>query len=327
MFDLSGRRSAAVAAATRSEDVALWQLEARRLDLAVETARRYVDVAVAQRRITLTADALALATRTLDVVGERVRAGKVPGTDETKARIAATNSRIEHERAEASFDLARQRLASLWGAPPNSITGVTGSIDLIPSTRDAAVVFDRIASHPSLMLRSVELARRRAVLELERAAGGSDLTVGGGVRYYGGSNDVGLVAGISLPLPFSNVNRGNIAEAEARLRQAEAERSADSVRLTALARELYLRVEAARDEATVVRELLLPDAIAAFEAVREGYTIGRFGLIDVLDAQRTLAATNAQHATALETLHRALAELDALTTLSLTVQESIKTKP
>lgn len=327
VFDMSGRRGAAVNAAARGEELALWQLEARRLEIAMEAARRYAAVAVAQRRVAFASDALALAERTRDVVGDRVRAGKVPGTDETKARIVATNARIDHERARTGFDAARQRLTLLWSAPPESITGVTGSVDSIPSAPDAATLLATVAAHPTLTLRSVELAQRRSLLELERASTGLDLTLGGGVRYFSGTGDVGLVAGISLPIPFSNTNRGNIAEADARINQAEAERTTDSLRLVALITEHTARVISARAEVAMIRESLLPDATAAFEAVREGYTIGRFDLIDVLDAQRTLAATQQQYVAALESLHHAASDLDAITILATLVNESIDANP
>ncbi len=66
---------------------------------------------------------------------------------------------------------------------------------------------------------------------------------------------------------------------------------------------------------------MLPDAVAVFESVRDGYSIGRFVIIDVLDAQRTLAQTQRTLVASLEAFHHALADLDGLTTLVTIVQQ------
>ena len=49
-----------------------------------------------------------------------------------------------------------------------------------------------------------------------------------------------------------------------------------------------------------------------FEAVQEGYQLGRFGLMDVLDAQRTLVAANGQYVQALSAYHHAVVAVERL---------------
>jgi cobalt-zinc-cadmium efflux system outer membrane protein len=46
--------------------------------------------------------------------------------------------------------------------------------------------------------------------------------------------------------------------------------------------------DAARDQLTVIRDQVAPDAQRAFEQIDESYRAGRASFIDLLDAQRTL---------------------------------------
>src|SRR5262249_10207874 len=47
--------------------------------------------------------------------------------------------------------------------------------------------------------------------------------------------------------------------------------------------------------------------------IREGYSAGRFGQLDVLDAQRSYNETRTQYVKALADYHKAQAQIDALT--------------
>jgi cobalt-zinc-cadmium efflux system outer membrane protein len=56
----------------------------------------------------------------------------------------------------------------------------------------------------------------------------------------------------------------------------------------------------------------VPRAERAFEAFEEGYRLGKFSVLDVLDAQRTLFAVRTQYLRAVERFHTAAAEIERL---------------
>ncbi len=82
--------------------------------------------------------------------------------------------------------------------------------------------------------------------------------------------------------------------------------------MAALLADAYAALASAHDEATILRTDALPGAQQTFEAVTEGYRLGRFGLLDVLDAQRTLIAVGGQYVRALAEYHKAVAEVERL---------------
>lgn len=60
------------------------------------------------------------------------------------------------------------------------------------------------------------------------------------------------------------------------------------------------------------RQEVLPGAQSAYAAAREGYRLGKFGFLDVLDAQRTLFGAKTQYLLAQADYHKAVAEVERL---------------
>jgi len=57
---------------------------------------------------------------------------------------------------------------------------------------------------------------------------------------------------------------------------------------------------------------VLPGAQQTFDAISEGYRLGRFGFLDVLDAQRTLIDAGSQYLRALSDYYKAVANVERL---------------
>ncbi len=85
---------------------------------------------------------------------------------------------------------------------------------------------------------------------------------------------------------------------------------------TALTR-AYRELTAAYSEVQTIREETLPAARSAFEAIRQGYREGKFGYLDVLDAQRTLFDVRRQEVRALNAYYQRRADVERLTATPL----------
>ena len=121
-----------------------------------------------------------------------------------------------------------------------------------------------------------------------------------------------LVLAFSMPLPVVNRHQGAILEAQHRLAKAGEERRAAVVRVHTALAAAYATLTAAFAEATALREESIPGARRVFEATSEGYRQGKFSLLDVLDAQRTLFEARGQYIEALATYHKAVADAERL---------------
>src|SRR5690606_13361923 len=148
---------------------------------------------------------------------------------------------------------------------------------------------------------------------LEEARRLPDVTLSAGYRHFTASGDGAFVGGVSVPLPLFDRNRGAVAAARVRLLAADDERDAALVDARAVLAEAHGALAAAYAEATTLRAEALPRAEDVAARIEEGYREGKFALLDVLDAQRTLAAVRARYADALAAYHAAAAAVDRLT--------------
>ena len=154
------------------------------------------------------------------------------------------------------------------------------------------------------------MARRDALVELERSLRVPDLLVSvGAIR----NREVGrtqALLGVALPVPIFDRNQGNILAAQRRVEQARDAARAAEIRLHTALAELYERLDAARAQLGILRDDVLPGAQGALEAANRAYEGGRVGFLEVLDAQRTLFDARAQYLAVLSAVHRTAAEVE-----------------
>ncbi|TAJ96823.1 MAG: TolC family protein [Candidatus Manganitrophaceae bacterium] len=253
-----------------------------------------------------------LSKQVAGIVSERVRVGKVSPIEETRANVTLSAAQIELDRVQRQLGATRNRLAAGWGSTRPQFEKVEGdlaSVSPIPTLEHLA---QRLSQNPDLARWAVEISQRQAMIALEKSQAIPDLFISGGVRRFTDTNDNAFVVGVTIPLPIFNRNQGRIMEAEHRLRRAEEERRAAEVRVTTALAESYRALSTSHAEVRALEANVLPGAESAFEVVNEGYRLGKFGLLDVLDAQRTLFGARAQYLSALRGYHQAVAEVEGL---------------
>ena len=307
-IELGGKRSARIGVAdaeTRRAGLATLVAEA---DLALRVTQAFCTLAAAELRTSIMREQAGFAREGLRVAQVRVRAGRASPLEAERAEVARVNAETAADRADRAARLARANLSRLIGRDP-------GEID--------TAWFDRVALGPrpaASSQGSLALAAARAdtdiadaQLRLARSQRIGDLTVSAGARRLEATNDVAAVVGVSIPLPLFNNGRAAVDVAQAQRHQA-----------AALARAAGIEVEQAiaaaendlADAEANARNAAGPALAAAQEAARIariGYREGKFGQLDLLEAERTLAETRAAAIDALAAYHDAEARLTRLT--------------
>ncbi|HEY5866831.1 MAG TPA: TolC family protein [Candidatus Tectomicrobia bacterium] len=310
LIELAGKRQKRTRVAALERDLVAWDYEAARIEVLTQVTQAFVEVLSAQERLRLNLELVRLAEQVRRTAAERVRAGKVSPVEETRAQVALSTSRIAAERTQRELDAARARLVVTWGGRTPAFDRVEGTLEPIPPIPSAARLAERIAQNPDIARWVTEMAQRQAALDLARAQRVPDPTLRGGVRYLRETSDTALVMDFSIPLPVFNRNQGGVGEAHARLAKAEEERrTAEGQVRTALA-DAYGALASAFVEATRLHTEVLPGAQQAFDATSEGYRQGKFGFLEVLDAQRTLFESRGRYLEVLAAYHRAVAEVE-----------------
>ncbi|MEO7648556.1 MAG: TolC family protein [Gemmatimonadaceae bacterium] len=312
LIELGGKRTARQNLAARTRDLAAWDYEAARMNVLTRVTHAFIDVLAAQEMVALTAQTTQIVEQVQRSVGARVVAGVVSPIEETRADVALAAVRVESNRAVWLLDTSRRRLAAHWGASEATFAAGAGHLDIAPALPSITQLTTRLAENPDLARWAVEILQREAALATEASMRLPDLTLTAGYRRFTDLRSNAYVIGVSIPLPVFDRNAGAVEEAKSRLAKAYEERRGAQARVSAGLAEAYGVLASAHDEVTALRTTVLPGSHQTFEAVSEGYRLGKFGYLDVLDAQRTLIAANGQYLRALSDYHKAVADVERL---------------
>ena len=308
--EMGGKRAARIAAAERGRDIAMEDLNVRRIEIRAAVVAAFFETLVAQERAALAQDSVILADKATDVVGKRVAAGKVSPVEETKARVAEAGVRVELAQAQSEQRNARGRLSSLLGTEPPRFTLVAGNVEAIPVAPSFDNVQQRLSASPTLRRAQLEVERRRSLVDVERSKRTPDVTFSLGVKRPNELQRDQLLFGVSVPLPLFDRNQGNLLEALKREAKARDEIYALTSRVGTEVMQARERLDAVRGEVDVLQREVLPGAKSAYDAATIGFENGKFNFLEVLDAQRTYFAAKSQYINALAEAHRAAADID-----------------
>ncbi len=310
-IELGGKRTARINAASRAYDTAYADLNSKRAEIRALVITAFFNVLNAQERLRLAEASLQLAQRGSLVASRRVAAGKVSPVEETKARVAEANVRLELSQAKSELVIARKRLAATWGNPVPRFQLAQGNVESLPVLPQWPELNARLNQSPLLTRTRHELERLQAVAEVEKSRRIPDVTVSMGVKKNGDAGNQAVV-GLSIPFPMFDRNQGNILEALRRVDKARDELNATEIRLDGELAQAYERLNTTRIEADTLQRDILPGAQSAYDAATTGFEFGKFNFLDVLDAQRTLLQARSQYLRTLAEAHSAAAEIDRI---------------
>jgi cobalt-zinc-cadmium efflux system outer membrane protein len=316
-IELGGKRRARMAVADARAGRAAVESAIVLADLRLRVVQAYNDAAAAQRLAAIASEQVGIATEALRAARVRVQAGRASPLEEQRAEVARIAAEGAAERSGRTAATTAGNLARLIG-------GGAGRLDLAWFDRvgsigpDIEVVPDGTLAAAAA---GADLLTAGAQARLARSQRVPDVTLSASARRLEQTNDTAAVFGVSIPLPVFNAGRAGVDLADAQRQQAEAQRR--SVLLDAAQAIASAQAEAA-NAATTARNATGPALAAAQEAARIariGYREGKFGQLDLLDAERTLSATKQAAVDALAAYHDAQARLERLTTPAPLTQE------
>jgi cobalt-zinc-cadmium efflux system outer membrane protein len=308
--ELGGKRSARIAVANAQGQRAGIDRAIAEADLRLAITKAYVEAVAADRRVVTARDQASIADDALHAAHIRVQAGRASPLEEQRADVLRINARTALDRAGRLAELAHGNLSRRIGR------SATGSLD--------ERWFDRLDSYgPAQMFDARQTIRAAAARSNERTAAAQvrlarsqrmpDVTLSAGARRLPINNDVAAVFGMSIPLPLFNRGTAAVDQASAEQERAAALRRATEMDTEQAIAQAQADVTNAAASARIAAGPVLASAQEAARIARIGYREGKFGQLDLLDAERTLAETRAAAIDALVTFHDAQAELDRLT--------------
>jgi len=311
-FEWFGKRDARVAAGEAGVEIAAIQRQAVRLEILSEAAIAFLSVLGGQRRIQILDEQVAAIDRLTPLLQRRVEAGASSPAETARAEVASALVKADRERLRSTLASARRELAILMGDATARFASVAGRLEATGRPPSFQAVAAAIDANPQLVRWTAVYAQRNAELLLARLKPYPDVRLSAGWRHFNATNDDAARLTLSVPIPVFDQNQGNILSAQESLAKTRAEREANRNTLLVVAGRAYDSLQGSLRELTILRDVAIPKAQQASEAIMQGYAQGRFTLLEVLDAQASLAQARLREQEALQNFHIAVATIEGL---------------
>jgi outer membrane protein len=271
-------------------------------ELILRAAALYLNVLAARDRVTLGEAELAAVGRQLELVQAQRRGGLAPITDEYEAEARYRSVEADLIEANYAFDDAYQALRELAGDAVTSVYPLRAGIPLLPPEpvdlnewvgRATEQNLQLLARTAAVEVAEQETRRIRAAhyptVELVASTGNTDV---GGAVTGGASNTDTTVVGVQLNVPLYN---GGIVQARAREADMTFERVKQEKILQhrVVMRETRGAFQGVMSAIERVRalEASLTSQQSAVEGRQRGFRSGVYTLLDLLNSERELYAT------------------------------------
>lgn len=296
-------------------EAAQFRIDASRSDLAdalrvqqVALAAAYYDLLFAQARARIAEESAQLFRRTVAAVELRLKVGDVPATAVARIRVDALRAENEARTARAEVEKAQTALAYLIGAEAQARRIVAD--DAWPPALAAPEpnVEAILAQRADVQAAAARLKAAEKRIELAKSLRTRDVNLGVQYESYrddAKNNTVGFA--VSVPLFVNYFFEGEIARAE--VEHAAAREDFDRVRAVARGDIERARadLDAAAERVRRYDEALLGEAERAAKGAELAYEKGAAGVLELLDARRTLFGSRVEAVAARADYARALA--------------------
>lgn len=322
LIELGGKRDARVTAALGDYDAMRWEREAAKLEILSETTIAFVEAVSVQRRIALLDRQATALERLVPLMQRRAEAGASSPSEVSRTQAAVGLTRIERERARLALAVAKRELTALMGRDTPPFTNVIGDLGRLVRPVPLENLIKAIDDNPQLMRWTAIRAQRDGDLLVARLKPIPDITAGIGWRYYSDSGESAIRLGVSMPIPAFDRNRGAIREAQENSQKVHAERSANRLALIAIVAKAHDTATSQLQQLDLLRKSVLPNARQALATIEGGYGQGRFTVLEILDAYRTVADAELMEHDALTSFHTAVATIEGLTASPITLSRA-----
>jgi len=292
-FVRGGKIQLSKAAAEEQVRQSVLQYVRQRYEVVTDVRQQFYAVLAAQERVRVLKSLLGIAEQSLNISQRLLDAGQGTQTDVLLLRVELRRNQTALRSAELVLAGGKQQLAALVGAPTLEIDRVVGSLKAeLPNWTDEQARVVLIARNADLQSKRVEIERMRLLLRRAEAEPTPDWDVTGGWQYnpYAGSNPAYM--GVFFDLPIWNRNQGGIRSANANIAQATAQFSAAQNDLLRQLADALARYRSAQQLVEAFEKSILPDSQQTLQLVLQGYQLGQFDLVRLLEAQRGIVQAN-----------------------------------
>jgi outer membrane protein TolC len=219
-------------------------------------------------------------------------------------QLETERDRLSHERVSLNRMLNRG-LLSTW--PTLELPALAGPVYYNQKLVDFAIKYE-----PKIEMLRRQIKQAEATVASTRRQRLPDISAGLEARNYTGDGSFrqGILL-FSMNVPWVNAGkyRSQVRRDEAKLKAAELDLVDYELSVREEVHQLTVKIDAARREAVLYRDQIIPRSQSALDSARSGWEANRSTFRDVLDARRMLLEGRLMHARAVAEQYQMLSEL------------------
>jgi outer membrane protein TolC len=283
---------------------ASWQVRSR-------LRKAMLALSAASQREGLLKNAVGSQEQVIKLIEQRVAAGEAARPDFVQSRLLLNQLRLQLVDASRQKAEARASVGEALGMSVSALEQVTLSLsefERVPAVSGLAAARRNALLHRADVLAALaDYAASEATLRSEVAKQYPDIHLGPGYQWDAGLNK--WAVGLGFTLPIFNQNRGAIAEAEAKRREAAAKFTAIQARVVAETERALAAEHGARAKVATATELLAAQdkQLQSAQALAKG---GETDRLSVASAQLERDSAAIAQIDAVAELHTALGQLE-----------------
>lgn len=306
-FIRGGKLGYAQAVASKESKRLEQALAAERMRVLTDTRTAFYEVFLTQLAVDLAGRLTETSERAAAASVELVEAGEGRVTDRLQAEIETRRAAASQQRARARNDAAWRRLATLTGIRSMYPMPVTADRSELIEQLDWRGTLDSVLqTSPEVAERIAAVEKARCELVYQRSVATPDVTAQLSVQYDDATGYTVAGVQVGAPLLLWNRNQGAIGRAHAELTAAQRRLDLTEQTLGRRLAEAYGRYEAARIQAEMLENEVLPRAEESLSIATRGYEAGEIGFLDLLTVQRTYFQANLEALSSLGELNKTL---------------------
>ena len=315
-----GKRAARERAASHAASAAEAARQEREGTVVNLVKQAWFDLDFLDRSIAITESNRALLRDFVRIAQTKYSVGRVPQQDVLKAQVSLSSLRRRLLHMDGERLRTAARLNTLLDRDPREPVGRTPAREQTPLTLEAVQLLE-LALEERPLLRGLDEGRQRwrAVEELAVLDRRPDFQVSAGWRQRGFEDDpvsgsdffsVGVM--LTLPVYQGRKQDSKVAEARARVREAEARIEAEIRELALRIEELHVDARTHLQEMALFRDAIIPQADQSLAAAIAGYQVDEVDFLTLLDNQMTLLEFEIDYHRHLSQYEKSLAHLESV---------------
>jgi cobalt-zinc-cadmium efflux system outer membrane protein len=313
IFQSSDIRTGRMSVASALESQVQNDLEVERLDLMTLLARRFLVVVRQQELFDLAEHSVEVWEHATQLALTRERAGAAPAVERLRTEIRVANAGLHLEDAEHELQAARVLLAATWGDSSPNFSTADATLCNLAELAPFEIVATKLDSNPDLLRYASERRLQEAHAQLATSQQRPGWTLTAGVRRFELLDDHALVFGVSVPLGSSSRAAPALRRANALSQKSEFEEQDARLSIHATLYKLYQELLHTRTEVELFDKEILPRADTILNDIEDGYRVGRFSHLELVNAQAELLAARTARLDACNNHHLYLIDIERLT--------------